>query len=413
MNEKNVPAKLDDKQLEAAARFGLDPASTKQEDIVLLAVLAANPYELATGALALSPAAVLAIEKLDSRRLVRWLSLCKTPEAVIKARPGPGASCPPEKPKCRKCPKYDDCGHCLDYVDAGFVEQVLTFFWPGRWGTRDVKVFQLDGQWHAEGYFWVEHSDGRKQELFVSGQCDAKKKRDGSPLSTGFDRKGALSDMIKKGAAMMLGVAFDIYNQRDPSIPEVTAAGEDKQTLEKMRTSFKALLGQVDDIFGLLHKETPSYAPENYPPEALWNDAVRLFLKLEGCQPDFTVPKSVLDTLLDKLNRAEALQLYGKLKAKYLNGTSEWRTKQKEFVEGKSKMPWVDGMSKVKDEYLNEFETCLAKLQHAFPSVSSEARENMLQQQARFAKYEGWWVCNPNQLERLVSELVRAAEKRN
>jgi hypothetical protein len=383
--------------------------------------LAANPYDLATGSLPLNPAAVLAIEKLDSRRLVRWLSQCKTPAEFVQTRPGPGASCPPDKPKCKKCPKFKDCWANLDYVDAGFVEQVITFYWPGRWGTRDVKVFQQDGQWHAEGYFWVEHSDGKKQELFVSGQCDVKKKRDGSPLSTGFDRKGALSDMIKKGSAMMLGIAFDIYNRRDPSIPDIGAAAEAQKSESKAKVGFRKLLGQIDDMFSLLHKDTPDVVPENYPASSLWADAVKMYEKLTPflVDADLQDPKKVLDTILERLTEEESRALWGKLQAKYLNSKSEWRTTQRTAAkpappaEKTPPMPWIAGMEATPDERKNEVEAVLNELHDAFPSITASARETMLTQHIRLCtKRREWYECTTVELKKAVKQLKAAASEK-
>jgi hypothetical protein len=388
MSDKNVPAVPDSQVM---ARFGTD-------DKALVAVLALNPYELAAGGVALTPQSLGVIEKLDTRRLVRWWSQCKTPRRFVKRRKG-------------------KAGLELDYVDAGFVEQILTFYFPGRWGTRDVKLFHEGGQWHAEGVFWVIHSDSHEQSMFVTGQCDVKTygkdhPMKGQPMSVGFDRKGAVSDMIKKGAAMMLGIAFDIYNRRDPSIPQASASEANGESSEKAGTALRSVFLEVDGVMAMAADAIDGH-PSTYTPAAIWADALALAPRIktaDGKVPVFADREAVVTELLRVLGRDELLSVYSKAKSKYLNPSSQWRKELKAKLDALG--PIELGIRQGNPEYRTVRKVFADAVRKLYPGKTDETVGAVIEATVRalFPDRKWWQLSGPEYSSLLES--IKSARTR-
>lgn len=138
------------------------------------------------------------LTKIDKSELPQHLSKAqfallnqKTPEKLIKERPGPG-------------------GIALKYVEIGYVVNILNQVFGCDWD------FRIMDQQIGKRQVWVRGElivrlNGHDVVKAQFGGADIKFNRmNGEPVSIADDLKAAASDCLKK-CASLLGVAGDIY----------------------------------------------------------------------------------------------------------------------------------------------------------------------------------------------------------
>lgn len=100
------------------------------------------------------------------------------------------------------------------YVPIPYVRRLLHAFFPGSWGVRRPEYVCTDQQVICHGEFWVRWPDGTENSMWGVGKSDIRflQKDPTIPVSLGDNYKAAKSDLIKKCANELLGIADDVYS---------------------------------------------------------------------------------------------------------------------------------------------------------------------------------------------------------
>jgi hypothetical protein len=160
----------------------------------------------------------------------RRLVLNETPRWVVKQRKGKG-------------------GLFFDYVDVGYVIEQLNTLTGFRWNFEieefaDYKEAKETGETWCQGKLTVFGKGEEKRIATDIGNSTVKFRSDTREfLSYGNDKKGAVSDCIKR-CARQFGIALDVYSgkikrRQDGEHPESPITDEQRKRLEVLATEAK------------------------------------------------------------------------------------------------------------------------------------------------------------------------------
>jgi hypothetical protein len=134
-----------------------------------------------------------ALHKIGKRAVIGALRAWFTPLDFVRSHPG------------------GDKGN-LVYIPGEYTLALLSAFFPGSWSFDTLNREILEGEAVCEGKLIINWPDGTMQFMTSDGRSAIRyNEKTQKPLSIGDNFKGARTDAIKKAAAQLLGIGWDVY----------------------------------------------------------------------------------------------------------------------------------------------------------------------------------------------------------
>lgn len=155
-----------------------------------------------------------ALHKIGKRAVVGALRSWFTPLDFVRSHPG------------------GDKGD-LVYIPGEYTLAILNAFFPGSWSFDTLSREITETEAIVTGKLIVTWPDGSAQFMTSDGRSAIRYDKASKPLSIGDNYKGARTDAIKKAAAQLLGIGWDVYGghrtvQSSPKGKREVEAGKPK-----------------------------------------------------------------------------------------------------------------------------------------------------------------------------------------